>query len=113
MLADQRRERQAGERADAGIHGNAQRSAGVGKLLPIAQRCQHDVMGERQQALIAGPGQKRSRREHPVIWVAAPDQAFGPYERPAAQIDLRLIPKLEPALVERFLEADLYLPASR
>ena len=43
-----------------------------------------------------------------MIRVAAPDQAFGSYERAAAQIDLRLIPKLEPAPVERFLEADFY-----
>ena len=80
--------------------------AGVGHLVPVAQRRQHHVLRQRREARPARARQVAVGADHAVEGMAASDQALGADERPGAQVDLGLVPELEPLLGEKLLEVE-------
>ena len=64
------------------------------------------LFGERDQVALAGAGHERARLQHAVLRMPRAGKGLDADELLFAQVDLRLIPELDPAVAQRVAEID-------
>jgi hypothetical protein len=84
-------------------------SIGVRPVLerPICHGALDDKLRQRTHIGIIGIGNEGSRRHDAPGRMTHPDQRFGAHQHHLAQVDLRLIPELEPIVRHRLLDVDV------
>jgi hypothetical protein len=76
--------------------------AGFFEYGPVEQRRQESVLGEFSEACLIGPGKKAPRQQNAELGVADARQRLGAGEEFTLQVDLGLIPDLQPSEAKRF-----------
>ena len=94
------RDRQLDQRRDRHVDVELHRHAVGGAILPIPQRGDDDALGERQHVALARARQEHAGAEHAAPRMPPTHQRLGADEPHGLELDLRLIPKLEPAALE-------------
>ena len=74
--------------------------------MPGLERARQRQFGERQQAGFVGAGHEAVGREDAVLRMAHARERFRAGELLLSQVDLRLIPEFDPAVLEGFVEAE-------
>jgi hypothetical protein len=75
---------------------------------PAVDRGNERVLGQARHAAFGHPGQEASRQQHAEAWVADARQRLGTRKALAPEIDLWLVPHLEPAILERLVDLDAW-----
>jgi hypothetical protein len=73
---------------------------------PVGEGCDQRMLGQAGDAAFGDTGQEASRQQHAVARVANARQRLGTGEAFALEIDLGLVPHLEPAVAERLVNLD-------
>ncbi len=80
--------------------------AELGEVESGLQRLRQGLLGQRDQARLAGAGHERARHQHAVLRMARAREGLGADELLFAQIDLRLVPELDPVVAQGLVEID-------
>ena len=78
-----------------------------GEVVPVLQRGDDDPLGQRQHVGFAGAGQEHAGRQHAALRMPRAHQRLGAVEPHGPELDLRLVPELEPAARQHVGKRDL------
>ena len=76
-------------------------------VLEVPQRGEDDAFGQRQHVLFLGAGKKAAGTDQAAVGPPRAHQRLGADQALRAQIDLGLVPLLEPVLPQNLAEGDL------
>ena len=100
------------KRRDRHVDRELHRHAVRGAVLPVAQRRDDDALGERQQVALAGAGQEGAGADHAAVRMARAHQRLGADQPHGREIDLGLVPQLEPVVPQHVAKRDLAVARS-
>ena len=88
------------QRVDRDVDREPQIDAELGEIEARIERLIQRLFGQRDQVALAGAGHECAGHQHAVARVARAGKGFGADELFFAQVDLRLIPELDPAVAQ-------------
>ena len=97
---------------DRDVDRDAQVDAEPRQVQPGLERADQRLLGQRQQAGVVGARHEAARRQDAVLRMADAREGFGAGKLLPAQIDLRLVPELDPVVLERFGQLILTPPTA-
>ena len=106
LLAQHLRDRQFHQRRDRRVDRELDRRAVAGEFVPVVQRREDHLFGQRQHVGFGRAGQELIGEDHAVFGMPHTDQPFGAGETLGGEIDFRLIPEFEPVVLDRLLQRD-------
>jgi hypothetical protein len=106
VTVHQLRDRQLEQHARRHVDGEVQVEAGLLEHRPVGERGDERMLGEAGDAAVGDAGQEGPRKQHSVFRVPDARQRLGAGQAFALEVDLGLVPHLEPAVAERLVDID-------
>ena len=106
ILGDERGDRHPQQHADRHVDGEVQIEARVVEHRPVAQRREQRMLRELGDAVFVDVGQETAGQQYPKLRMVNARQRLRAGKAFAPEIDLRLVPDLEPIVAQRVGDRD-------